>query len=65
MVNTCYFDTLKVHVAGGQDAMKALRARAEAKRVNLRYYPDGEHVGFPCTSASTATTLRRCAPSLA
>lgn len=45
VVNTCYFDTLKVHVAGGQDAMKALRARAEAKRVNLRYYPDGEHVG--------------------
>ena len=30
VVNTCYFDTLKVHVAGGQDAMKALRARAEA-----------------------------------
>ncbi|MGB2383251.1 MAG: glycine dehydrogenase, partial [Flavobacteriales bacterium] len=46
VVNTCYFDTLKVHVAGGQDAMKALRARAEAKRVNLRYYPDGEHVGI-------------------
>ena len=46
VVNTCYFDTLKVHVAGGQDAMKALRARAESKRVNLRYYPDGEHVGI-------------------
>ena len=29
-----------------QDAMKALRARAESKRVNLRYYPDGEHVGI-------------------
>ena len=46
VVNTCYFDTLKVHVAGGQDAMKALRARAESKRVNLRYYPDGDHVGI-------------------
>jgi glycine dehydrogenase len=45
VVNACYYDTLKVHVAGGQDAMKALRARAEAKRVNLRYHPDGEHVG--------------------
>jgi glycine dehydrogenase len=46
VVNTCYFDTLKVRVEGGSDAMKALRARAEANRVNLRYFPDGEHVGI-------------------
>ena len=25
--------------------MNALRARAEAKRVNLRYFEDGEHIG--------------------
>ena len=46
VVNACYFDTLKVRVEGGSDAMKALRARAEANRVNLRYFPDGEHVGI-------------------
>ena len=45
VVNQCYFDTLKIHVAGGADAMNSLRARAESKRVNLRYFADGEHVG--------------------
>ena len=45
VVNSCYFDTLKIRVEGGEDAMKALRARAESKRVNLRYFEDGVHVG--------------------
>ena len=45
IVHSCYFDTLKIHVQGGGDAMRALRARAESKRVNLRYFNDGEHIG--------------------
>ena len=45
VVSNCYFDTLKIRVEGGEDSMKALRARAESKRVNLRYFSDGMHVG--------------------
>ena len=45
VVSSCYVDTLKIEVIGGEDAMKALRARAESKRVNLRYFPDGKHIG--------------------
>ena len=30
IVHSCYFDTLKIHVQGGGDAMRALRARAES-----------------------------------
>ena len=44
-VNSCYFDTLKIRVNGGSDEMTALRARAEAMRINLRYFEDGLHVG--------------------
>ena len=44
-VNDCYFDTLKIRVNGGTNEMKALRARAEAMRINLRYFEDGMHVG--------------------
>ncbi|MEC7694500.1 MAG: glycine dehydrogenase (aminomethyl-transferring), partial [Bacteroidota bacterium] len=54
VVNQCHFDTLKVHVAGGEDAMKALRARAESKRVNLRYYADGEHIGVSLNERTNA-----------
>ncbi len=44
-VNACYFDTLKIRVNGGTNEMKALRARAEAMKINLRYFEDGMHVG--------------------
>jgi glycine dehydrogenase len=44
-VNACYFDTLKIRVNGGANEMKALRARAEAMKINLRYFEDGMHVG--------------------
>ena len=30
--------------------MKALRARAEAMKINLRYFEDGMHVGVALTS---------------
>ena len=44
-VNPIFYDTLKIKVENGQDGMLALRARAEAMQINLRYFPDGEHVG--------------------
>ena len=44
-VSGCYFDTLKICVQGGTSEMKALRSRAEAMRINLRYFEDGIHVG--------------------
>ena len=44
-LNACYFDTLKICVKGGADAMHALHARATAMEINLRYFLDGEHVG--------------------
>lgn len=45
VVNHCYFDTLKIHVKGGEDEINALIARATALKINLRYFKDGEHVG--------------------
>lgn len=55
--NAAYFDTLKVRVAGGEDAMKALRARAESRGINLRYFPDGEHVGVAMNERMTDADL--------
>ena len=34
--------------------MNALRARAESKRVNLRYFADGEHVGVSLNERTNA-----------
>jgi glycine dehydrogenase len=56
-VNGTYFDTLKVRVSGGEDAMQALRARAEAMRINLAYHPDGEHVGVAMHECVTDADL--------
>ncbi|CAG2120077.1 unnamed protein product, partial [Medioppia subpectinata] len=36
------FDTLKVEVK----LQKFIRSKAESRRINLRYYPDGKHVGI-------------------
>lgn len=44
-INDCFFDTLKIRVNGGSDEMKALSARAQAMKINLRYFEDGMHVG--------------------
>ncbi len=44
-VNSCYFDTLTIRVEGGEDAMRSLKARAESHKLNLRFDPDGVHVG--------------------
>ena len=56
-LNACYFDTLKIRVNGGEDAMLSLRARAEALQINLRYFPDGNHVGVSLHERVTETEL--------
>jgi glycine dehydrogenase len=56
-LNRTYFDTLKIKVAGGEDAMNALRARAESRGINLRYFPDGEHVGVSMHERMTDADL--------
>jgi glycine dehydrogenase len=56
-LNACFFDTLKIRVNGGEDAMRSLQARAEALRINLRYFPDGEHVGVSLHERVTETEL--------
>lgn len=47
------FDTLKVEVA----VAKHIRARAEAQRINLRYYPDGNHIGISLDETVTDQDL--------
>ena len=56
-VNGTYFDTLKIKVEGGEDALNALRARAESRGINLRYFPDGEHVGVSLHERMTDADL--------
>mgnify|MGYP006099567859 FL=1 len=45
VVNSCYFDTLKIKVKGGEDEVNSLIARCHALKINIRYFNDGEHVG--------------------
>lgn len=56
-VNDCYFDTLKIRVNGGSNEMTALRARAEAMNINLRYFEDGMHVGVALNERVSQTEL--------
>ncbi len=58
VVNTCYFDTLKIHVKGGQDEINSLIARARAKKINIRYYNDGEHVGVSLNERTNLEDLQ-------
>ena len=46
VVNSCYFDTLKIKVKGGVDKVNSLMARCHALKINIRYFNDGEHVGI-------------------
>lgn len=41
VTNDSFFDTLKIKVTN----LERIRSRAESKCINLRYYPDGQHVG--------------------
>ena len=45
VVNSSYFDTLKIRVKGGEDEVNSLIARCNALKINIRYFNDGEHVG--------------------
>ncbi|MBI3141372.1 MAG: aminomethyl-transferring glycine dehydrogenase [Bacteroidetes bacterium] len=42
--NKDYFDTLMLHV--GSEKLTAIRREAEAREINLRYFPDGVHIGI-------------------
>ncbi|KAI1278744.1 Glycine dehydrogenase (decarboxylating), mitochondrial [Halotydeus destructor] len=42
VVNRMFFDTLKIRVKN----QRRTRGRAESQSINLRYFPDGQHVGF-------------------
>ena len=48
------FDTLKVRVK----LQKYVRSKAEAKSINLRYYPDGQHVGVSLDETVTQQDLK-------
>ena len=48
------FDTLKVKVK----LQKFVRSKAEAKHINLRYYPDGKHVGVSLDETVTNQDLK-------
>ncbi|MEY2774697.1 MAG: hypothetical protein RLZZ275_1044, partial [Bacteroidota bacterium] len=56
-VNPRYFDTLRIRVEEGPDGVAALRARAEALGINLRYEDDGYHVGVAFNERTTSADL--------
>ena len=58
VINSCYFDTLKIKVKGGDDEINALIARARAKKINIRYYNDGEHVGVSLNERTNLEDLQ-------
>ena len=43
VINKNYFDTIKVKPSR---SLKQIKDRAESKKINLRYYDDGQHVGI-------------------
>jgi glycine dehydrogenase len=58
VVNSCYFDTLKIRVRGGTDVIDALIARANALKINIRYFNDGEHVGVSLNERTNIEDLQ-------
>ena len=54
VVTTQFFDTIKIKPEQG---VEKVRQRAEAKKINLRYYPDGEHVGVSLDETVTSQDL--------
>ena len=58
VINSCYFDTLKIKVKGADDEINALIARARAKKINIRYYNDGEHVGVSLNERTNLEDLQ-------
>lgn len=43
IINKNFFDTIKVKP---KISIKQIREQAESKKINLRYYEDGQHVGI-------------------
>ena len=54
VVNRQFFDTIKVEVK----SQKRIRSRAESQNINLRYFPDGKHVGVSLDETVTDKDLR-------
>ena len=54
VINRQFFDTFKVRVL----AQKRVRSRAESQQINLRYFPDGKHVGVSLDETVTDQDMR-------
>lgn len=54
VVNKQFFDTLKVRV----HSQKRVRTRAESQQINLRYFPDGQHVGVSLDETVTDKDIK-------
>ncbi|RWS13218.1 hypothetical protein B4U79_00919 [Dinothrombium tinctorium] len=54
VVNKLFFDTIKVKVKN----QKRLKGRAESQAINLRYFPDGRHVGVSLDETVTDKDIR-------
>ena len=57
VVNSSYFDTLKIRVKGGEDEVNSLIARCNALKINIRYFNDGEHVGVSLNERTNVEDL--------
>lgn len=53
VVTSLPFDTLKVEVK----SQRRIKARAESQKINLRYFPDGKHVGISLDETVTRDDL--------
>ena len=58
IVTSCYFDTVKIKVHGGEDAINSLIARAHSHKINIRYYNDGEHLGVSLNERTNIEDLQ-------
>lgn len=54
VVSRQFFDTIKVKVR----SQKRVRTRAESQKINLRYFPDGKHVGISFDETVTDKDIR-------
>ena len=55
IINKNFFDTIKVKP---KISIKQIREQAESKKINLRYYEDGQHVGISLDETVTLNDLK-------
>ena len=58
--NQVYFDTLKIQVPGGAEALARVRAAALQERMNFRYFPDGA-IGLSLDETTTLEDVQAIA----